>query len=416
MIGSRRTTGGRAPRGGLRALAGAALVTGVLVAGIAAGGALGLAGQDGTAPGASPPRRLPHARVEPVRAATLLAWTPGGLPVGFGRRVAAMEGVDRAVTVWSGTVWMTGLSTGGEAMVRPDPDRPAYGWPIEVAGADLGDLGGFLPPSDRSILPGLAHGDAALGAGAASLLGAGPGSVLRFGTAKVPVAGVLADATVGANEAFVSRATALRLGIARPRYVIVAPTSGMPAWRLTARIRRLLPRATPLQVRAPGETPYFRQGDAVLPTVVIQRLFGLFAARLTGSGVLIDPAWVSRNIVAARVPLLGVVRCNRAIVPQLTAALREIEQDGLGHLIERRSYGGCFRPALLRPGDAQAGISHHAWGIAIDLNLAGNRLGDRPHQDRRVVETFRRWGFTWGGTWLIPFGAQFEVVTPHDGL
>jgi hypothetical protein len=401
--------------GRIRTVAGTGLVAAALVTGVAFGGALGLAGQDGSAAGPPPFPRSRSVTVAPVRASTLLAWTPGGLSVGFGRRVAALDGVDRAMTVWSGTLWMTGLSTGGGPVVHPDPGRSGYGWPVEVAGADLRDLSGFLPPSDRSNLPALAHGAAALGAGAASLLGAGPGSVLRFGAATVRVAGVLADATVGANEAFVSRATALRLGIVRPRYVVVAPTRGMPAWRLTARIRSLLPHGTPLQVRSPGETPYFRQGDAVLPPVVIQQLFGLFDAHLAGSRLLIDPAWVSRHIVAARVPLLGVVRCNRAIVPQLTAALQEIEREGLGHLIDRRSYGGCFRPALLRPADPQAGISHHAWGIAIDLNLVGNRLGARPHQDRRVVDVFRRWGFTWGGTWLIPFGAQFEVVTPHDG-
>jgi hypothetical protein len=401
-------TGGR-----IRTVAAAGLITVALATGIAFGGALGLAGQDGSAAGPPPSPRASVTAVQPVRASTLLAWTPGGLPIGFGRRVAALRGVDRAVTVWSGTILMTGLSTGGGPV---HPERPGYAWPIEVAGADLRDLGGFLPPSDRSILPALAHGEAALGAGAASLLDAGPGSVLRFGATTVRVAAVLADATIGANGALLSRATALRLGVVRPRYVIVAPSKGTAAWRLTARIRGLLPRSTPLQVRTPGETPYFRQGDAVLPPLAIQQLFGSFDARLARGRLLIDPAWVSRHIVAASVPLLGVVRCNRAIVPQLTAALREIEQEGLGHLIDRRSYGGCFRPALLRPGDPQAGISHHAWGIAIDLNLAGNRLGARPHQDRRVVEVFRRWGFTWGGTWLIPFGAQFEVVTPRDGL
>jgi hypothetical protein len=99
-------------------------------------------------------------------------------------------------------------------------------------------------------------------------------------------------------------------------------------------------------------------------------------------------------------------------MPQLVGALRELERQGLGHLIDPHGYGGCFRPSFSHPHDPQAGVSHHAWGIAIDLNLPGNRLGAPPHQDPRLVAIFERWGFTWGGRWLIPFGAQFEVVRP----
>jgi hypothetical protein len=56
----------------------------------------------------------------------------------------------------------------------------------------------------------------------------------------------------------------------------------------------------------------------------------------------------------------------------------------------------------------EAGISHHAWGVAVDINVSRNPFGGTPHQDPRIVEIFERWGFTWGGQWLVPDGMHFE--------
>ena len=53
-------------------------------------------------------------------------------------------------------------------------------------------------------------------------------------------------------------------------------------------------------------------------------------------------------------------------------------------------------------------LSHHTWGVAIDMNLVGNYYGDRPHQDRRLVATLERWGFLWGGDFVVPDGNHFE--------
>jgi hypothetical protein len=46
----------------------------------------------------------------------------------------------------------------------------------------------------------------------------------------------------------------------------------------------------------------------------------------------------------------------------------------------------------------------------VDLNVSENQLGAEPRQDRRVVEVFQRWGFTWGGQWLIPDAMHFEFL------
>jgi hypothetical protein len=57
-------------------------------------------------------------------------------------------------------------------------------------------------------------------------------------------------------------------------------------------------------------------------------------------------------------------------------------------------------------------LSRHAWGVAIDLNFGENSTGAADLQDPRLVEVMERWGFTWGGRWLVPDPAHFEYVAP----
>ena len=52
------------------------------------------------------------------------------------------------------------------------------------------------------------------------------------------------------------------------------------------------------------------------------------------------------------------------------------------------------------------------WGIAFDLNYPKNPTGQRSVQDERMVEILQRWGFTWGGEWLVPDPAHFEYLRP----
>lgn len=130
-----------------------------------------------------------------------------------------------------------------------------------------------------------------------------------------------------------------------------------------------------------------------------------------GDGMItIDPAWVRKWIISADLPIFGVARCHRLMMPQLIAALREVEMAGLAGHIDPGDYGGCWVPRhiLFNPSKP---LSMHAWGVAVDFNVRTNGYGATPQLDRRIVEIFQRWGFKWGGDWETPDGMHFELRT-----
>jgi D-alanyl-D-alanine carboxypeptidase len=391
----------------------ALLVSVAAAAGLAGGSAVGIVAQEAAGPPHHPvPSASPTPSASPKQATTeaevdtLLAWTSGRLPPRLGRDVGALPGVAHVVTVSSGTAWLTSSTAADGTKV----DRPPAGlaFPIEVAALAPGAFGPFLSPEDRWVLAELGAGEAVLSESEAVLRRLGAGATLVFGEVRLHVAGVLPDAEMGAHEVLVSKTTGRALGVTLPRYLLIDPVSAETRPRITIHIQQLLPPGVVARIRGPGETPYFRQGDAVLPPIALKQLFGEFAAvPLPGGYLDIDPAWVREHIVTAEVPILGTVRCNRAIVPMLQGALGEIEQEGLARAVHANDYGGCYSPRFVNR-IPTGGISHHAWGVAIDINASANPYGAQPSQNRKIVRIFRRWGFTWGGKWLVPDGMHFE--------
>jgi hypothetical protein len=384
------------------------------IAGVILGAVLTLGIQAWTLPTPPGPRtQTPLPLTRPSAPETFLAWVPRGLPEGFAERVQRLPMIGRMTVVAEDNVWLArSWSAAGELV-----DHPAwpYAIPLDAAGVDPRAFAPFLPPADRSTLAAVENGEGILGSTSASVRGLGPGAILDFGKGRrVRIAAVLPDELVGAAELLVSEETGRRIGISRDRYLLLQPVDGR---RLTSRslrrtIQPLLPRDLGVfgrvQVRAPGETPYFRAGDAVLPPVLLKALFGEFGARTLKSQpgyIEVDPAWQRTHLVTTRVPLLGRVTCHRGIVPQLRGAMQELRSAGLGHLI--KTFNGCFVPRFISR-DPTALLSHHTWGIAFDMNLAGNYYGVSPHQDPRLVDTLERWGFLWGGLFVVPDGNHFE--------
>jgi len=381
------------------------------LAGLIVGGVTTLAIQGSARPAFDLADRLPVVPTSPEAPSTFLVWVPRGLPIGFAARIAELPKIDAMTVVAEDDAWLRrSWNSTGELV-----DHPPIGYriPIDTAAVDPATFAAFVPAADRASVAALADGDAILGATSAGLRGLGTGSVLELGGRRVRVAAVLPDQLVGAAELVVSRRTGAGIGVTRKRYLLVRPAAGhrMTARAFRARIAGFLPVSLgvdrAVQVRAPGDTPFFRAGDAVLPPVIVKSFFGEFAARPgeQPGTIQVDPDWVASHIETTSVPVLGRVTCNRGVLPQLQTAMRRLERAGLGHSIT--SYHGCFVPRYIGWSDENM-LSYHAWGIAFDVNLANNLRGETPQQDPRMVRLLARWGFEWGGTWIVPDGNHFE--------
>lgn len=146
----------------------------------------------------------------------------------------------------------------------------------------------------------------------------------------------------------------------------------------------------------------------VIPVGAFKDAVGVFRYRPIGGGrIAPDPAWVSAHIVTEQVPILGRVTCNRFMMPQLKAALGEVQRSGLGNKINPDEYAGCYYPRFIA---GSSSLSNHSFGLALDFNVPGNLRGTVGEMDRAVVAIFKRWGFAWGGDWSYTDPMHFELA------
>lgn len=363
-----------------------------------------------TAAATTPP---PPDTTEPGRTAppqsdqVLLVWTPGVLPEGFSERVARLPGVGAVTTVRSGQAHITETRNANGEVV----DRPPNGFvlPIEVIAFDQETYPDLLSRTEAAVFIEAGPGEIILGHRSAQLRDIGPGGEIQFEDgSSLTVAAVVDDVLIGAAEAALPVQHAGPLGVSDDRYLLIRYSGDRHD--LEAAVRAELPHGVAVRIRAPGETPVLRHGDAVLPQVMIKEQFGEFAYRLgQGESFQIEPGWVENNIVTTPVPLVGNVTCHRNLIPALTGAMEELELRGLGFLVDPDGYRGCFNPRYIAGG---RGISRHAWGAAIDLNVDHFPAGQETAQDPRLIEVMERWGFTSGHEWLIPDPGHFEYFRP----
>lgn len=332
------------------------------------------------------PPRVPTTTTAPTTIAApaddrLLVWVPGGLPDGFADRVRSLPGVGELTVVLGDVIPAAGIVDGFEV-------------PIEAAAFDCETWRAFEPVHAEAVCD-LVDGEALLGGTAADrrdgdTLTVGRGEPLR-------VVGSVPDGAVGAAELVLPASGAAAAGVRVPRYLLL--THDGDRGELEAAIRGAAPDAR-MRVRAPGEVPFLRHADVVLPQSLVKATFGEFGARRDGNGLELDPGWRGANLQTVELPVVGQVTCHRAIVPALRGALTEIEQAGLIRRVDRVATG-CWNPRPIAGTDQP---SRHAWGVALDIVPAPT--------DPRVVEVFDRWGFTWGGEWLTPDPVHFEYVRP----
>lgn len=350
-------------------------------------------------------------RSEPVLgnpdARILLAWTSEDLLDDLARAARDADGVASVAEARNGVGWLTSWSAaGGEAEVPPD----GYRVPVEILAVDPGDYAGFVPGEHREAFENLAQGGALLGATGASLRGISSEGTLGFSGTSVPVAAVVPDALVSNHEVVMSNDTASELGIDDIKYVVLERKRWTGPEKVEEQLRRALPEGARLQLRGPGDAAVFRPGGTILSQAEIKDLFGEFAARRgSGRAIQVDPGWILENTSDVTIPVLGRARCHNRIVPQMRGAFEEIADRGLDNLVRRNDFGGCFSPRFL-DSDPHSGLSHHSWGIAFDFNVSRNPYGAEPEMDPRLVEVLERWGFTWGGHWVVPDGMHFEYL------
>jgi D-alanyl-D-alanine carboxypeptidase-like protein len=382
------------------------------VAGVLAGALLMARVQDGEpGPSAAPQTESPGTVPAPDSTpGVLLAWTPDGLDPALEAQIRHRPGIAGTSLVRASPVDLVGSRTSDGAVA--DRVRPGWAIPLDAVALDPPQHAPFTPTGDRAAVARLQPGQALLGRTSAALRGVGPGGAIELaGGTTLTVAGVVDDTAIGGAELAVTVATGEQIGVRTPRYLLLSHTGDRTAAEQA--VQSALPPHTPVRFRAPGETPFLRHGDAVLTQAQVKDRFGEFSYRRrpTGRDFEQDPAWQAENLVSRELPIIGRARCHRAVVDAIAGALDELEETGLSALVTPESFAGCWNPRLVAPGGA---VSHHAWGIALDLGYRSNPTGAESIQDPRLVEVFARWGFTSGAQWLVPDAAHFEFVQPPD--
>ena len=330
----------------------------------------------------------------PVRRADLLVVAGHTLPRQVRRQVATAPGVR-------------------SSMPLSMASAPVDGRTITIAAADLSAYRRFTPQVTAgadAVWQRVAEGDLAVTPQLADQLHAPLGGHLRLGNE----AGAL-TLRIGATasmppkiDAVVNQPRARQLGMVPDNAVVVSTRGEDPAAVASTLRKRIGSAATVAQltenVPEQGRQTAFLTGGSVADAV------GSFTYRWFPDGTVApDPAWTAANLRTERVPILGAVTCHRVMLPQLRAALQEVVDSGLGHLVDPSDYGGCYSPRFIDH-DPAKGLSLHTWGIAVDLNVQSNLRGTPGHMDPRIVAIFKKWGFAWGGDWHYTDPMHFELA------
>lgn len=324
----------------------------------------------------------------PVEPPVVLIRSGDPVPRRWADRAAALPGVEQVVYVRRGqTMFRRATTTSGEVVQEV---RRGYGIPVDTLVADPSAYASMLPARAAASVAQLRAGETVLSQSAALRRGVDVGDALEFAGGKLYVGAVVDDASLNGAEMLLSKPEA---GVQLRAALVLARIDERGADR---RVKAAFARDR-VEVLWRGYAYGTRRGPIAQPGDLKAR-FGEVAVRLPfrRDWVRLDPDWVRQNIVKEELPILGRVRCNRVIVPRLRRALGELERRGLARLVDRREFAGCYAPRRI---PATGSLSLHALGLAVDVNARSNPY-DRPsRQDRRLVRTMERAGFTWGGAW-----------------
>jgi hypothetical protein len=328
--------------------------------------------------------------VAPVMRATI----PGGVTPEMSRLARTVPGVAAAARITLSKLNIE--AEGGEAEVSvaavdPQEFRPLT--PVPTAQADF-------------VWEGLGRSESFIAHEQFPIFGGKPVRTLaakvRSGIQLIHVGGLATNGVPNLAGVLISMQQAHLLGLDHPTLLVVGLQKGARLRDVQSRLARVLP-GVKFESMDTGGRNFFNGRST-------QRAIGSFRFTANEDGTITqDKTWVANHIVRRRVPILGSVTCHKVMIPQLEAALKEIQSAGLAGLVKPGQYGGCYVPRFVGR-DRHRAISMHAWGLAVDINVAENPQGQTPKMDRRIVAIFERWGFRWGGRWSNPDGHHFELA------
>ena len=143
----------------------------------------------------------------------------------------------------------------------------------------------------------------------------------------------------------------------------------------------------------------------------IKRIFGSPGSAPCRAGRVVLPreiklGWVDQTIT--------VFACHKLLEDMFEAFFHDLEGHGLLGCIEItrcvQTFDGVYNDRTVT---ASQKVSTHAWGIALDINAATNRLGARPTLNPKIVQIAKDYQLTWGGVWSRPDGMHFQYATGY---
>lgn len=308
------------------------------------------------------------------------------------------------------------VSLTGQRRNDEDVLRLTNGWRIPMA-TMVAPVAYIAAVGGQEMANAAADGYVLMGETSAEVRGAKVGDVMtlrdsRFRPKLFTVGAIVPDRFVDWGDFYMTDTTARVLGtLPISRVTVTGMTSSksvVAAWRA-----KRFPIGSQFRLRTSWDRV---NPDGTLGTATTKKLLGeLIYKPTTGSSMLVDASWATKNIVWKKV-YQGINlanNCHKTVATAIQNALSEIKTAGLSNAIDVRNsnrYGGCFVGRYNRLGGVFGSPSRHAWGMAFDINTATNPQGGVPQMNCSVVRIFRKWGFAWGGNFWPADGMHFEYV------
>lgn len=277
--------------------------------------------------------------------------------------------------------------------------------PLRVGVVDALKYRTMAPPATRDaefVWTSLLAGKAVVTFRAAQKLGLSEESTITLpGSNPIQIGAFADNGSPNLMDVVLDKATAR---VTAPRLLVIAASSTDRVGQARRVLQRVLPDARLHRLSLPTDAQIPQSTGYTQTTTVAGMSFRI----LEGGYIQPDPSWVASNITTISVPILGSFPCHRIMSTPLTAALSEIQEQGLAGLIRPGDFAGCYSPRFIDR-DPGKPLSMHAFGLAVDINVSTNQLGTRGDMDPRIVAIFTKWGFEWGGYWSRPDPMHFEL-------